>query len=414
MSRKSARKKFTVLRYIILFLIVSLASTYIFSLIKGTTSANVNSTLSDKIRKELLTERSADDEPLNILIIGSDSRNGEAARSDTLILMHINFQKNKVYFVSIPRDTRVYIPGQGMAKINAAFSYGQASLAIRTVEQFLGVNLNHYAVVDFQGFKQMVDALGGVTVDVKEPIIDRSYSYRMYIPKGKIKMDGKLALNYVRYRHGDSDFKRAERQQNFIKSLAKQVLNVKALTKLPTLVNILNKNVETDMSKREMLSLGGYLRTVKEKQVETITVPGEPETVDGQSYVIPDRYRTELIMERMEAGKSLKSLKTKIEHGSFTYKLPAYLTVLNGTGKAGLARKASKMLVAEGLKVISTGNAKHFRYQRTEIQYHPLMSQKAKELQYLFFKTAKLVPDTKLKKQSLIVIIGQDYLTRWQ
>lgn len=412
MLRRRARKKFAVLPYVILFFIVSLASTFIFSLLKGTTSANVNSALSDKIRKELLTERSANDEPLNILIIGSDSRNGEAARSDTLILMRVDFQKNKVYFVSIPRDMRVYIPGQGMAKINAAFSYGQASLAIRTVEQFLNLDLNHYAVIDFQGFKQMVDALGGVTVDVKEPIIDRSYSYRMYIPKGKIKMDGKLALNYVRYRHGDSDFKRAERQQNFIKALAKQVLTVKALTKLPTLVNILNKNLETDMSKREMLSLGGYLRTVKDKQIETITVPGEPETVDGQSYVIPDRYKTELIIERIEAGKSLKPLKTK--RSSFTPQLPAYLTVLNGTGKAGLARQASKILAAEGLKVINTGNARHFRYQQTEIQYHPLMSKKAKEIQYLFFKTARLVPDAKLKKQSLIVILGRDYLLRWQ
>jgi LCP family protein required for cell wall assembly len=413
--RRRERKKFKLLPYVILFITVSLASTFIFSLIKGATSANVNSVLSDKIRKDLLTERSRNDEPLNILIIGSDSRNGEAARSDTLILMHVDFQKNKVYFLSIPRDTRVYISGQGIAKINAAFSYGQASLAIRTVEQFLNVNLNHYAVIDFQGFKQMVDALGGVTVNVKEPINDRSYGYRMYIPKGKIKMDGKLALNYVRYRHSDSDFKRAERQQNFIKALAKQVLTVKALTKLPTLVNILNDNLETDMSKREMLSLGNYLRTVKDKQIETITVPGEPETVDGQSFVIPDRYTTELIIERMEAGKSLKPLKAKIKEGSFTSERPAYLTVLNGTGKAGLAKQAKQRLIAKGLRVVSTGNAKHFRYRQTEIQFNPLVSQKAKELQRLFFITAKLVPNKQLKKESLIVILGQDYLlTRWQ
>lgn len=413
---RRAKKKSPIFRYLLLFISVTLLTAYFTSLFNGA-SETADSSLISKIRRDLLTERASDNEPLNILVIGSDSRHGEAARSDTLMLMHINFAKKKVYFISIPRDTRVYIPGYGLAKINAAFSYGQSSLAIQTVEEFLDVNLNHYVVIDFRGFKQMVDALGGITVDVKEPINDRSYGYRMQIPKGKIKMNGTLALNYVRYRHGDSDFKRAERQQNFIKALAKQVLTVKGLTKLPTLVNILNKNIETDMSKKEMLSLGGFLRTVKDKQIETITVPGMPQTIDGQSYVIPNRSKVALIMQRVEAGKSLKSLK--ISDSSFSS--PSFsslaVTVLNGSGKTGLASKAKAQLSREGFRVVGISNAKNFNYKQTEIHYFPTKRAQAAELRDVFFPAAKLVPDSQLKESNSTVILGQDYYwqqRRWQ
>lgn len=407
--RRRTKKKSAILRYTLLFIIVSFLSTFIFSFFNGSTSTG-NSSLISKIRRDLLTERATNNDPLNVLIIGSDARNGESARSDTLILMHVHFSNQKVYFISIPRDTRVYIPNQGIGKINAAFSYGGAALAIKTVEEFLSVNLNHYAVVDFQGFKQMVDTLGGITVDVKEPINDRSYSYRMHIPKGKIKMNGSMALNYVRYRHGDSDFKRAERQQNFIKSLAKEVLTVKALTKLPALVNILNKNIETDMSKREMLSLGGFLRTVKDKQIETITVPGVPKTINGQSYVIPNINKLELIIARMEEGKSFKDLKIATNSSQGRAKeLQAYITVLNGTGTPGLASKAKVKLTEDGLRVVNVSNARSFNYQRTEIHYNPSMNKKANEVRQLFFAGAKLVPDSHLGRQNLTIILGRDY-----
>ncbi len=267
----------------------------------------------DRIKSRFLSGQDSAGEPVNILLIGSDSRRGETARSDTLILMHVDFSNRRVYLVSIPRDTRVYIPGRGQDKINAAYAYGQSELAVETVEDLLDIDMHYSAEVDFEGFKDVVDTVGGIDITVKKAINDRSSQYRMQIPAGRQRMDGETALNYVRYRHGDSDIERTRRQQNFLRSLAAGTITPRSVLRLPKLIEIFNDNVSTDMSKRDMLSLIGFLREVPKSNLETITISGESSNIGGISYIEPDRVFIAELLDRIEDGRSVKSMKSKDE-----------------------------------------------------------------------------------------------------
>lgn len=361
--------------------------------------------------KAALTQTAAYGEPVNLLILGSDKRyqeKGDTGRSDTLMILRIDFNKKKVYLVSIPRDSRVRIPNYGLNKINAAYAYGGPRLSIRTVEEFTDLKINHYVQIDFRGFKKMVDALGGIDVDVKETINNRSRQYRMYIPKGSQRMDGELALNYVRYRHGDSDFKRAERQQNFLTALTGNVLRWKSAWKIPRLISIMSKNVETDLTMSQMSRIGGFLRQVKKKNIETITVPGSTGMRNGGSYVFPDETAVNAIVTTMKKGGSLDKLKSKIESGKINLVgKKAKITILNGTGATGLAGRAKVTLKKKGFNIVRVGTASSSTYTYTEILTSTDNLETAKSLKKLLPMTTKIKTSENLS--SIIVVLGKDY-----
>lgn len=363
-----------------------------------------------RIKRQLLTTRTSTSEPINILLIGSDSRDGEDARSDTLIFLNVNFQARRAYLVSIPRDTRVYIPGYGQDKINAAYAYGQAELSIRTIEDFLGVDLNHFVEVDFEGFKDMVDTLGGIDINVKKGIDDRSYQYRMRIPTGRQRMDGETALNYVRYRHGDSDFNRAGRQQEFLKALAANAFRPRTVLKLPKLVGILNENVGTDMSDRDMLGLANFLRNLPKTRMDSITLAGESTMIGGISFVEPDPVFLVELMERVEAGRSLKSMKSWDESDKMSMDFkPGQVVVLNGSGKAGLATRARARLVGYGVSGVRIGNAESYAFKRTRILFAHKDKARAQRLRRLLYQDAVLKETAGTSTSDIRIILGFDY-----
>jgi LCP family protein required for cell wall assembly len=365
----------------------------------------------NQIRRKLLTERMSQSDPINILLIGSDSRHGENARSDTLIFMNINFQANRVYLISIPRDTRAYIPGRGMDKINAAYAYGQAGLSIRTVQNFFGVDLNHYMEVDFEGFKELVDTLGGIDINVKKGIDDRSSGYSMHIPQGRQRMNGDQALNYVRYRHGDSDFNRAERQQEFLRALAANTLQARTVLKLPKLIDILHRNVSTDMSKSEMIELGTFLRQLPKNRIESITVTGECKDIEGISYVEADPEFLMELMERVDKGQSLAPMKSQSESDKMSMKNdPGSIAILNGTDKLGLATKARTRLARYGISDIRIGDADNSKYRRTQIKFKEKDRVWAERFRRLLLKSAVLKEiDSTASKSGIEIILGSDY-----
>jgi polyisoprenyl-teichoic acid--peptidoglycan teichoic acid transferase len=364
--------------------------------------------IADRIRRDLLTRPLNQGDPINILLIGSDTRQpGKSGLSDTLILMHVNFEKRRIYLISIPRDSRVYIPGQGYDKINAAYAYGQAPLAIRTVEQLLDVDLNHYIEVDFQGFKQMVDTLGGIDITIDQEIDDRSPKYRMHIPKGRQRMDGETALNYVRYRHGDSDFERAKRQQNFLRALAANTLTLGSVTKLPKLVEVFDGNVTTDLSKTEMLALGKFLREVPEERLETVTLAGTPRTIDEISYVELSRAFIDRLIDVVKSGRSVKSVKTGSESDKISMNTTS-IHILNGTGIGGLASQAKIRLRVEGLSGVTAGNARRSDYRQTQINYRAEDQETAELVRRVLFRRALMMP-TGAKAEGVEVILGSDY-----
>ena len=201
------------------------------------------------VAKPLLT-------PMNILLAGVDSRSGhpgEGVRSDTMLMLHIDPLGGWANLLAIPRDSVAAIPGYGKSKINAAFSYGYsqaeqiygagttqeaggAALAATTAEQFLGLRdlgtrIDYVATIDFDGFAKMIDALGGIDVDVPHTIVDNEYptpdfgTMPIEIPAGHRHFDGTKALQYVRTRHADSDFGRNERQQQVISAMVQSLRN---------------------------------------------------------------------------------------------------------------------------------------------------------------------------------------------
>ncbi len=157
---------------------------------------------------------------LNYVLLGSDSRdpdNEGNGRSDSIMVVHLNAKRNKAYIISFPRDMYVDIPGYGKNKINAAFSFGGAPLTVRTLEDLTGVRMDHVVLVDFEGFIQLTDDLGGVTVANKTAFTSHGFDY----PKGKITIKGERALWFVRERHAlpGGDLDRAENQRNVIKAI---------------------------------------------------------------------------------------------------------------------------------------------------------------------------------------------------
>ena len=242
----------------------------------------------------------------NIVVMGCDIRKDDVGRSDTLFVVMLDKSKKNAALLSVPRDTRVKIKGHGWDKINAAFAYGGQKLTRETVQDFLGIKLNNYVVVDFQGFKGLVDAVGGVDINVEK----RMYYYDPYdgfeidLRPGMQHMDGKTAMQYVRYRDEEGDIGRIRRQQKFLMALYKHIASKNIIAKIPGVSKQIMSMVKTDLSLKEMVELGNVMRDMVEKDgLKMSMVPGEPEYIDGISYWIPDIPKMRQKMADMQGVK---------------------------------------------------------------------------------------------------------------
>ena len=242
----------------------------------------------------------------NIVVMGCDIRKDDAGRSDTLFVVMLDKSKKNAALLSVPRDTRVKIKGHGWDKINAAFAYGGQKLTRETVQDFLGIKLNNYVLVDFRGFKGLVDAVGGVDINVEK----RMYYYDPYdgfeidLRPGMQHMDGKTAMQYVRYRDEEGDIGRIRRQQKFLMALYRHIASKNIIAKIPGVSKQIMSMVKTDLSLKEMVELGNVMRDMVEKDgLKMSMVPGEPEYIDGISYWIPDIPKMRQKMADMQGVK---------------------------------------------------------------------------------------------------------------
>lgn len=218
---------------------------------------------------------------MNILLMGSDKRvDGSVAgqRSDTMMVVHVPSNREGIGVIGIPRDSWVQVPGHGPAKINAAFAWGGPALAVETVENLTDVRIDHVAVIDWEGFKALTDALGGVEITVPNTVTD-GYSGRTW-RAGTQRMDGATALDYVRQRAGlaGGDFDRIKRQQNFMRSLMGKMLSsgvTTSPTRLTRTVTALTENLTVDegWSGTAMAKLAVSLRGVRTDDVTFMTAP---------------------------------------------------------------------------------------------------------------------------------------------
>ena len=226
------------------------------------------------------------------LLLGSDASAGGASRSDTIVVT-----KAGGGMLAVPRDTLVDIPGVGEDKINAAFAAGGPDLTAQVVENLTGVTVDDYVVVNFGGVKDIVDAMGGITVEVEEPIEVGIEGQPVSIPAGTRELDGLEALAYVRYRGGPTaDIGRIGRQQRFLRELVQESTSPSNLANLPATARATWRNIDTNMNPLEAARFA--VRTRLSGIEEAELYPGAPRYIEGISYWVPDKEAGDEVVAR--------------------------------------------------------------------------------------------------------------------
>jgi LCP family protein required for cell wall assembly len=254
---------------------------------------------------------------MNILLLGSDSRDPSSttnSRSDTIMLLHLDADHQHAYVISIPRDTWVYVPasadhksGDTMAKINSAYAWGGAPLTVQTVETFTGVHLDHVVLVDFAGFQQVTDALGGVDMNIEKTIKSIHPPYRTFT-KGTQHLSGAEALDYVRqrYQFADGDLSRARHQQQFLQALLDKAVSGGTLAnpaKLDAFLQAVTKSVTVD-NNFDLVNVALQLRSLRTSNLTFLASPTAGFGLEaGQSVVRADTAKAKALYQAVADDK---------------------------------------------------------------------------------------------------------------
>ncbi|GAA1545594.1 LCP family protein [Brevibacterium picturae] len=248
----------------------------------------------------------------NILLLGSDEpmdevdvNDSRGLRSDTIMVMHLPESGSKVQIMSIPRDSWVDIEGHGKAKINSALSYGGLPLAVSTVSDFIGTDLDHVAIIDFQGFKALTNSLGGVTVNSEQSFEKNGYTFE----KGENLLNGDEALTFVRERKSfkDGDFQRARNQQAFIRGLTNEIISADTLSNPVKIQNMVEEfspymYVDSGLDAQYISATAFDMRDVRPGDIEFFTSPtaGVGTSANGQSIVNVDEEELDKVQDAFQ------------------------------------------------------------------------------------------------------------------
>lgn len=235
-------------------------------------------------------EQKVDGEIL-FLLAGQDKnsgKNGDHTRTDTLMLIKMNLSKGKVDILSLPRDTRVPVRGN-LDKINHASAYGGIELTMKTIREWLDVDVDYYAAINFESVVQIVDIIGGVELDVPEAIANE-----LKISPGVHKLDGEQALTYVRHRKSyvTGDLGRVGAQQVFMKALLNEIIKPKNILRLPTVISSVTKEINTNIKTTQAMPSIFSLGNLKTADIQSHTIPGDGAYIGGISYYVYDREKT--------------------------------------------------------------------------------------------------------------------------
>lgn len=384
------------MKYIIismLFITLSLGSGFYFMLKNLNKPSNPSSTgdLSDVVDEYLKGGRK------NILLLGLDAGTIGAPdeynryRSDTMIVMSIDAKRKDIKVLSLPRDTRVNLSGFGVEKINAATAFGGPSLAVKTVKDFLGVPIHDYVVVNLNGFKEIIDVLGGVemTLEKRLKYDDFAGNFHIDLQPGHQILYGNEAEQLVRFRkYPEGDVERVRVQQQFMAELTKTVLKPSTILKLPKIIETVQANIDTSLEPLEMLGMANLARQLKTDDVTMYMLPGEGKYISGVSYFIPENSKMYKMVEEIFFDDGILKV-----------------AVLNGTGTSGLAGKVAEKLKSQGYNVVEVSNADSFDYENTTILYPKEQKADAEKLARLFDK-AQIKEEDEGKLTT--VIVGKD------
>lgn len=378
---------------------------------------------------------------MTILVIGSDSRAantgadaaqfGSAAdvagqRSDTIMLVHVDPASTTATVMSIPRDLWVPIPGKGFSqRINTTFDTGP-DLLVQTIQQNLGIPIDHFVEVDFQSFRDVVNAVGGVKEYFPTPARD-AFSLLNIPAAGCYSMNGDMALSFVRARHyeykvngrwvfeAESDLARIKRQQSFIKKMIAKAQS-SGLTNPLQLNNIIggvtnNLTVDTGFSQSLMLSLGKRFRSLSPDSLPTATLPTTPATINGADVLLLQQPDAQQAVTDFLHPKQASTATTPPGPTTTSAVAPSdvRVAVLNGSGRPGEAGKAGTDLGRQGFVVTSAHSANNFAYPASVIRYLPGSVAKAQLLASAVRGATQLQEDSSIQGADVELITGQSY-----
>ncbi len=356
----------------------------------------------------------------NILVMGSDRRvASDPGRTDVMIFVSVDRVNQVVRMLSLPRDLWVYIPGVGYNRLNTPNVFGNLyrkpgggiGLIKETYKQNLGLRIDRYVIVDFNGFKTVVDALGGVDVDVPCGLYDASY---IQLPPGRHHLNGELALRYARSRYSTSDFSRAARQQQIIRALWEQTPKSEILLKIPQLWSAYRSMVETDLTLPELMSLGVLAARLQPGDIKSkvLTYPNVSAftTSEGAQVLNLNQGGYRKLIADLFGGTGVQvGAKATAEldddvHGP-------KVVVLNGTTRKNLETLAATSMRDEtGIAAATTGPAFTTDYPKTLVLDYGAAKDDLDRLTKFFSTQAiKLPHPDSQDAPDAVVVVGADY-----
>jgi LCP family protein required for cell wall assembly len=312
-KNKSNRRRFSKLPLYLRIIVIVLSSIIVLGglgaggifLYINSINKTINSINTSEV-ENILAPIESSQEPVTILILGLDTRDtlNDRGRADIIMLLYLDPEEITGSLLSIPRDTLVDIPDHGEDKINASYAYGGEELMIKTINSFLGAEINHYVTLDFEGFIQLIDALGGIDITIERPLVDPKTGANF--SAGDHHLTGEQALSYTRSRSTElGDIGRIQRQQQLFKELLKQKLNIRYLSSVPYYFNILVDNTRTDLDIITILSYSKSVLSFSSESFETSIIPSHSDWIkDGTvSVQIPDVEEARAMWQRIISGE---------------------------------------------------------------------------------------------------------------
>ncbi|HEY3424485.1 MAG TPA: LCP family protein [Negativicutes bacterium] len=377
----------------------------------------------------------------NILVLGVDEREDGFGRSDTTFVVTVDASSRQVSLLSIPRDTRVKITGHGWDKINHAYAFGGQPLSKATIEKLLGISIDYTVAINFNGFIRAIDALGGVTVNVEKRMYyadpyDDNGGLLIDLRPGVQRMNGKTAIEYVRYRDEEGDIGRVARQQAFLKDVLQELSNPQVIMKIPDLIREFRSAIKTDLPVTRMLEFAKIIHEAAQLGLQSEMVSGTPMYIQDISYWLPNikelretvarmqgltvdtQYREATARMALEYENSVpralkiaepaRVAKTLDKSAKLPLTAKAKVQIINASGQRGAEAKVATQLIGQGFEISEVTDANNLR-RNTLILLRTADEAIVNKLNELPFKYSLQIDNGAAQNAQLTVIIGQDY-----
>jgi polyisoprenyl-teichoic acid--peptidoglycan teichoic acid transferase len=341
--------------------------------------------------------------------------------SDTMLVLRFDPQQEKLAVLSIPRDTRVYLEGYGVRKINHANKFGGPALTAAAASELLGgINIDRYVRLNVQGVEKLIDALGGVTVNVPKDMKYNDFSQHLYINlhKGEQHLDGDKAMQFLRFRYdGLGDISRVQRQQMLMRSTVEQTLKPATIVKIPKLLSVIQSHIDTNLTVKELMALSNFASKTKRSNVQMLMLPGDfNDPSEGVSYWLPDDRRINKLMAQHfnlptnEDDYQLGDAQyASLEDNSHTSAAKLRISVQDSTGKQETLQSALDTLRESGYGRVSASENWQDPLAKTRIIAQSGDQESAEAVRAILGVGEIVVESTGVLNSDITIQIGRDW-----